>query len=62
MKNGKDIYIEVYYFSALNEECPAIFATVGLSNAKRKSSGEFFGAEWMLALQKDLGGETVDRV
>nr|WP_230681142.1 suppressor of fused domain protein [Paracidovorax cattleyae] len=59
---GKNIRIEVYYFPALDEDSPARFATVGLSNTKRKSSGELFGVEWMLALQKDMGGESVDRI
>ncbi|MFD2118001.1 suppressor of fused domain protein [Paenibacillus yanchengensis] len=55
------IYIEIYYFPARNEEMPARFATVGLSNAIRKT-GETIAAEWMLALKHDLGQESVDRI
>jgi hypothetical protein len=55
------VYIEIYYFPSTNENNPARFATVGLSNSVRKT-GKPTETEWMLALQPDLGQESIDRI
>lgn len=58
-ENG--IYIEIYYFPSINDQTPARFATVGLSNSIRKS-GTPTETEWMLAITPDLGQESMDRI
>ncbi|MEF3311357.1 suppressor of fused domain protein [Paenibacillus sp. GYB004] len=55
------VYIEIYYFPSTNENNPARFATVGLSNSVRKT-GKPTETEWMLALTPDMGQESVDRI
>lgn len=57
----KNIYIEIYYFPPYNENYPARFATVGLSNTSR-TTGEYLRTEWMLALENKLGDESIDRI
>ncbi|MHA7965023.1 suppressor of fused domain protein [Paenibacillus sp. CAU 1782] len=60
-KPEKAVYVEIYYFPAVNENDVARFATVGLSSSLR-STGQSIGTEWMMALACDLGGESVDRI
>lgn len=60
-KPNRGIYIEIYYFPPNTHADIARFATVGLSQACRPS-GEKVSSEWMLALQSNLGGESVERV
>ncbi|SDC35137.1 suppressor of fused domain protein [Paenibacillus sp. FSL R7-0313] len=60
-KPERNIHVEIYYFPATSQSGIARFVTVGLSQATRPS-GELVAAEWMLALQPDLGGEEVERV
>ncbi|WP_340026543.1 suppressor of fused domain protein [Paenibacillus sp. FSL K6-1096] len=55
------VHVEIYYFPAAGEGEIARFATVGLSAAHRPN-GQVVGAEWMMALTPDLGGESVDRI
>ncbi|RJX41757.1 hypothetical protein D3P09_07365 [Paenibacillus pinisoli] len=55
------VYIEIYYFPSMNDLTPARFATVGLSHSVRKS-GKPSETEWMLALNPDMGQESIDRV
>ncbi len=55
------VYVEIYYFPSINDKTPARFTTVGLSNSIRKT-GKPINTEWMLALQPDLGQESVDRI
>lgn len=55
------VYIEIYYFPSINDNIPARFATVGLSNFIRKT-GKPIETEWMLALKPDLGQENIDRI
>lgn len=55
------VHVEIYYFPAVDGKGLARFATVGLSHTLR-SRGQAAGAEWMMALTHDLGGESVDRV
>lgn len=57
----KNIYIEIYYFPPCDENYPARFATVGLSNTPR-ITGKYTHTEWMLALENKLGDESIDRV
>ncbi|MGQ8874002.1 suppressor of fused domain protein [Paenibacillus sp. TSA_86.1] len=60
-KTERNIHVEIYYFPATMQSGIARFVTIGLSQATRPS-GEPVTAEWMLALQSDLGGATADRV
>ncbi|CAI6067720.1 hypothetical protein PAECIP112173_02048 [Paenibacillus sp. JJ-100] len=60
-KMERNIHVEMYYFPATMQSGISRFVTVGLSQATRPS-GEQVAAEWMLALQSDLGGVTVERV
>lgn len=60
-KPDRNIHVEIYYFPATVHSDIARFVTVGLSQATRPS-GKRVAAEWMLALQPDLGGENVERV
>ncbi|MGO4530887.1 suppressor of fused domain protein [Paenibacillus sp. 2TAF8] len=60
-KTERNIHVEIYYFPEVKQSGIARFVTVGLSRAIRPT-GEQVAAEWMLALQSDLGGETVDRI
>lgn len=55
------VFVEIYYFPAVNENDVARFATVGLSSTLR-SNGQPIGTEWMMALTYDLGGDSVDRI
>lgn len=54
--------IELYYFPAASDELPARFATVGLSACFYDSSGKRIDAEWVLALECELGGESFERI
>ncbi len=54
--------IELYYFPAGSADVPARFATVGLSACSYDPSGNRIDAEWMLALECELGGESIERV
>ncbi|WP_128102749.1 suppressor of fused domain protein [Paenibacillus sp. DCT19] len=60
-KPERNVYVEIYYFPAKTQSDVARFVTVGLSQATRPS-GDLVAAEWMLALQSDLGGEHVERI
>lgn len=52
--------IEIYFFPPAASGQPARFATVGLSRLRHGSGAVH--AEWMMALEEGLGGESVDRV
>lgn len=60
-KAERKIHVEIYYFPEVMQSGIARFVTIGLSQATRPS-GEQVAAEWMLALQSDLGDVTVERV
>ena len=60
-KTDRNIHVEIYFFPEAMQSGISRFVTVGLSQAIRPS-GESVAAEWMLALQSDLGGVTADRV
>ncbi|MEJ8293307.1 suppressor of fused domain protein [Delftia tsuruhatensis] len=55
------VLIEIYYFPSVSNNSPARFASIGLSNTLRKT-GQPVNAEWMLALEKGLGGESISRI
>ncbi|WP_037283477.1 suppressor of fused domain protein [Saccharibacillus sacchari] len=54
--------IELYYFPAASDDVPVRFATVGLSVCSYDPSGNRIDAEWVLALESELGGESIERV
>ena len=62
LENSKNaILIEIYYFPSISQDSPARFASIGLSNTLRRN-GKPVSAEWMLALENGLGGESVNRI
>lgn len=62
LENSKNAtFIEIYYFPSVDHGSPARFASIGLSNTLRRN-GRPVSAEWMLALDNGLGGESVDRI